>query len=43
MGVLELWDGIMVNSQARVKYEIYLHNQTKMAINASWEHAMRWT
>jgi len=30
----------MVNSQAIIQYEIYLDNQTKMAINASWVHVV---
>jgi len=33
--VLELWDGIRANSQARVENEINLHNQGMKAISAS--------
>jgi hypothetical protein len=34
--VLELQDGIKMNSQAKVQNEINLHNQGKRAVNVSW-------
>jgi hypothetical protein len=33
--MLELWDGIRTNSQAKVQNEINLQNLKKSAINAS--------
>jgi hypothetical protein len=34
-GMLELWDGIRLNSQARVQDEVNLHNLEKKTIRAS--------
>jgi hypothetical protein len=33
--VLELWDGISKNSQAKVQNEVNMHNQEKRAMSAS--------
>jgi hypothetical protein len=33
--VLEFWDGVKTNSQARVQNEINMHNKGKKIINAS--------
>jgi hypothetical protein len=38
--MLELWDGIKMNSQAKVQFEFNLHNQTKKTINGSWKQMM---
>ncbi len=41
-GMLELQDGTITNSQARVQYEMSLHNQTKRVINATQKQMVQW-
>jgi hypothetical protein len=33
--MLELWDGVIMNSQARIQDEINLHDQGKRMVNAN--------
>ncbi len=35
VGALEYWDGIKMNSQARIQDEINLHNQENRAVNVN--------
>jgi len=40
--MIKLWDGIRMNSQAKVQDEIKLHNQEMKVVNAHRMEIMQW-